>query len=161
MRKARAGGLGDTAAMSDDTCQICQKHRGTGPLKGMLVAVLDGFWVYHAPADDSGRAVLGYLFIESDRHAPYLADLTDEEAAALGRIRSRLAAELRDAIETELVLAAVIGRGVAHFHEHLFVRHKGTAAEVPWYASDEVAPRADEGQIAELVDRLRIALTRE
>jgi diadenosine tetraphosphate (Ap4A) HIT family hydrolase len=161
MQNAPAGGVRDTASISADTCQICQKHRSAGPLKGMLVAVVDGFWVYHAPGDDAGRAALGYLFIESDRHAPYLADLTDEEAAALGRIRSRLAAELRRAIDTEVVLAAVIGRGIAHFHEHLFVRHEGTAAEVPWYASDEAAPRADEGQVSNLVNKLRIALARE
>jgi ATP adenylyltransferase len=160
MQNTPAGGGRDTALLSADTCPICQKHRGTGPLRGMLVAVVDGFWVYHAPGDDSGRAALGYLFIESDRHAPNLADLTDVEAAALGRIRSRLADQLRGALDTEVVLAAVIGRGVAHFHEHLFVRHKGTAAEVPWYASDEAAPRADEAQVTELVNKLRIALTR-
>jgi ATP adenylyltransferase len=144
--------------MSDDACQICQKHRGAGPLRGTLVVALDGFWVYHAPADEAGRAALGYLFIESDRHAPYLADLTDDEAAALGRIRSRLAATLRDALEAELVLAAVVGRGVAHFHEHVFVRHKGTPPDVPWHASDDAAPRADEAAVGELVDKLRYAL---
>jgi ATP adenylyltransferase len=144
--------------MTDEPCDICLKHRSQGDLRGQLVARSSGFWVYHAPPGEDGLAPLGYLYIETDRHAPYLADLTDDEAEELGRIRSRLAAALREAFDPEFVFAAVIGRGVAHFHEHLFVRHRGTAAEVTWDASDEAAPRADERRVAELVDRLRSAL---
>jgi ATP adenylyltransferase len=145
--------------MTDHSCDICRKHSSGDGSAGQLVARPAGFWVFHAPPGADGRAPLGYLYIETDRHAPYLADLTQEEAAALGRIRSVLAAALRDAFDPEFVFAAVIGRSIAHFHEHLFVRHRGTGAEVTWDASDEAAPRADEAQVAELVDRLRSALT--
>jgi diadenosine tetraphosphate (Ap4A) HIT family hydrolase len=141
-----------------DECPICAKHRGQGPLSGQLVGRADGFWVYHFPPGDDGRAPVGYLFIESDRHAPCLADLTDNEAAALGRIRSRLAFALREALDAEHVFAAVIGRGVPHFHEHVFARHRGTAADVPWDKSDEHAPRAATQAIAELGSRLARAL---
>jgi ATP adenylyltransferase len=147
-----------TQASTAESCDICRKHRGEGPLEGQLVGLSDGFWIYHAPPDDSGLAPLGYIYVESDRHASYLADLTDAEAAALGRLRSRLAAALREALDPELVFAAVIGRGIAHFHEHLFVRHRGIAADVPWYASDEAAPRADAARVAELVERVRNGL---
>ena len=140
------------------TCEICRKHRGAGPLGGQLIGRVDGFWVYHAPPDESGLTALGYLSIESDRHAGYLADLTDEEAEALGRLRSRLAAALRETLDPELVLAAVIGRGMAHFHEHLFCRHRGTPQGVPWHASDEAAPRVDLQRIAGLIDRLKLTL---
>jgi len=140
------------------SCDICRKHRGEGPLGGPLVGRVDGFWVYHAPAGDSGLSALGYLYIESDRHAAYLADLTDEEAEALGRLRSRLAAALRDILDPDLVLAAVIGRGLPHFHEHLFCRHRGTADGVPWHASDEAAPQVDAQRVAELVKRLKDVL---
>ena len=150
--------MAEVPPLTRETCEICRKHRGDGPLKGQLVARLEGFWVYHAPPGEDGLAPLGYLYVESDRHAPYLADLTAEEAAAVGRLRSQLAAALREALDPEFVFAAVIGRGVAHFHEHLFARHRGTSADVPWDASDEAAPRAERGQVAELVDRLRSAL---
>jgi ATP adenylyltransferase len=140
------------------TCDICRKHRGEGPLGGQLIGQVDGFWVYHAPPDESGLTALGYLYIESDRHAGYLADLTDEEAEALGRLRSRLAAALRETLDPELVLAAVIGRGQAHFHEHLFCRHRGTPDGLPWHASDEAAPRVDLQGIAKLVDQLKETL---
>jgi ATP adenylyltransferase len=144
--------------MQDGACDLCRKHASADPGVGRLIARLDGFWVFHAPAADDGRAPLGYLYLESDRHAPFLADLTDDEAAALGRIRSRLAAGLREAFDPEFVFAAVIGRSIPHFHEHLFVRHRGTPTDVSWDASDEAAPRADAAQVAALVERLRAAL---
>jgi diadenosine tetraphosphate (Ap4A) HIT family hydrolase len=140
--------------MSDD-CQVCAKHRGEGPLRGELVACLEGFWIYHTGPGEDGLAPLGYLFIESDRHAPYLDDLTDVEAAALGRLRTRLARALRAELDVEHVFAAVIGRGIAHFHEHVVTRHRGAPADVPWHESDEVAPRADGATVADLARRLR------
>jgi ATP adenylyltransferase len=136
-------------------CQICAKHRGEGPLGGELVAQLDGFWVYHAPPAEDGRAPLGYLFIESDRHAPYVDDLTEEEASALGRLRTRLVGALRREISPEHVFAAVVGRGVSHFHEHLIPRYADTPQDVPWHRSDEFAPGATQGEVADLVHRLQ------
>ena len=141
-----------------EDCPICAKHRGEGPLKGELVGRWDGFWVYHAPPREDGTAALGYLFIETDRHAPHLEDLTGEEASALGRLRSHLALALNDALGAENVFSAVIGRGVAHFHEHLFVRHTGTPADVPWDESDDHAPRADAAAVERLARELRSRL---
>ncbi|HJW20930.1 MAG TPA: hypothetical protein VJ506_00725 [Candidatus Limnocylindrales bacterium] len=141
--------------LTPDTCDICRAHRGDGRRATQLVGVGGGFWVYHAPPDESGLASLGYLYIESDRHVAYLGDLTDDEAAALGRLRTRLAAALRFSVDPEFVFAAVIGRGIAHFHEHVFCRHRGTPPDVAWDASDEAAPRADPARVAELVSDLR------
>ena len=142
-----------------DDCPICAKHRGEGPLRGELIGRWDGFWVYHAPPNESGLASLGHLFIETDRHVPYLADLSPDEAAALGRLRTRLAAALRAATDAEFVLAAVVGLGVAHFHEHLFARFPRTPNDVPWHQSDEAAPRADQATIAVLARRLATAIS--
>jgi diadenosine tetraphosphate (Ap4A) HIT family hydrolase len=145
--------------MSGD-CQICAKHRGEGPLSGELVARLDGFWIYHAPAGDDGLASLGHLIVEIDRHAAYIDDLTADEAAALGRLRTRLARALRAELDAEHVFAAVIGRGIAHVHEHVLVRHAGTAADVPWHRSDEAAPRVDHEAVVGLARRLGDRLAR-
>jgi diadenosine tetraphosphate (Ap4A) HIT family hydrolase len=139
-------------------CAICAKHRGEGPLQGELIGRTERFWVYHAAAKEDGQAALGHLFIESNRHAPYLGDLTDAEAAELGALRSRLAAALREQLDAEFVFAAVIGRGHAHFHEHLLARHRGTPDEVPWDESDEAAPRATPDEVRELASRLRTAV---
>lgn len=140
--------------MTARDCRICAKHRGEGPLGGELVAQLDGFWVYHAPPGEDGRAPLGYVLIESGRHTPYLDGLSDEEAGALGRLRTRLAAALRAEVAPEYIFAAVLGRGEPHFHEHLVCRHADTPPEIPWHRSDEFGPRADADDVADLAKRL-------
>jgi ATP adenylyltransferase len=145
-------GPDDTAHSRD--CAICAKHRGEGSLKGQLVGRYDGFWVYHGQPGADGLAALGHLVIESDRHAPYLADLTDSEAAALGRLRSRVARVLQDELGVPFVFTAVIGRHIAHFHEHLLPRHPGVPEDVPWHQSDEAGPQADTEAVAELAQRL-------
>lgn len=136
-------------------CPICARQRGEGQLGGELVMRSDGFRVWHAPAEADGTTSLGHLVIESDRHAPHLDDLTDPEAANLGRLRSRLAGALRAETGAEHILAAVIGLRVAHFHEHLFCRFSDTDPGVPWHQSDDAAPRADGPAIADLARRLR------
>ncbi|MDP9269414.1 MAG: histidine triad (HIT) protein [Chloroflexota bacterium] len=118
-----------------------------------------GSGVYHASPGNDGLAPLGELIMESDRHAPHLADLTDAEAAALGQLRSRLAAALRDELGVELVFAAAIGRSVPHFHEFLVPRHPGIPSQVPWHNSDDAGPRAEAHAIADLVRRLRNRLS--
>jgi diadenosine tetraphosphate (Ap4A) HIT family hydrolase len=139
-------------------CLICAKHRGEGPLDGELVVRHEGFWVYHSQPGDDGLAALGYLIIETDRHVPRLPDLTDAEAASLGRLRTRLARALREELDVPFVFAAVIGTNTPHFHEHLVARHRGVADDVPWHKSDEAAPRADVATVADLARRLRTHL---
>lgn len=86
---------------------------------------------------------LGYVFVESQRHAPYLDDLSDDEAAAIGRVAARLARGLRAELEVDFVQTAVSGMGVAHFHEHVFVRHTGMPELYPWWQEWPDAPMGD------------------
>jgi diadenosine tetraphosphate (Ap4A) HIT family hydrolase len=123
------------------------------------VAQVDGFWIYHAPPGEDGNASLGYLFIESNRHAIYLDDLTDAEAQALGRLRTRLAAALRAELDPEHVFTAVMGRSEPHFHEHVFCRFRDTPQDVSWHHSDDYAPRANADEVADLARRLARHLT--
>ena len=141
-----------------DECVICQKHRGEGPLTGQLVARIGGFEIWSARTDERGLAPLGYLFIEPTRHVPYVWDFTDEEAATLGRLRTRVTRALREVTGAEFVVTVVLGLGVAHFHEHLLPRMPGTPAEVAWHDSDSVLPWVESDEIADLGSRLRGAL---
>ena len=139
-------------------CAICAKHRGTGELAGELILRTPEFWVYHSPPDEDGAAALGHLFIESDRHAPYLDDLTDPESAALGRLRTKLASAVRRETGASFVFSAVIGTGEAHFHEHLICRHTGTPSGVPWHESAQAAPRVDAQAVAAFASKLRASI---
>ena len=98
----------------------------------------------HPSATSSSRAI-GTLSA--------LADLTDEEAAALGRLRVRLAHALRTTLEADNVLSFVIGLRIPHFHEHLVTRHRGTPGDISWDRSHEAAPKADDQEVAALCVR--------
>src|SRR6188472_2057397 len=93
-----------------------------GPVDRPANRRIGGFEIWSARTDDDGRAPLGCLFIESAQHVPYVTDLTDDDAAALGLLRTRLTRALRDVLGAEFVITAVIGTGVPHFHEHLLPR---------------------------------------
>ena len=139
-------------------CAICQKHAGGGPLKGLLVGRTPRFWVWHAPSESDGRTRLGHLIVESDRHAPYLADLTPEEASEFGWLRTRLAHALREALGAEFVMAAVIGMGVAHFHEHIYARPTRQPDDIGWYDSDQLLELGDDAALRRLTEQLKPAL---
>jgi ATP adenylyltransferase len=142
-----------------DECVICLKHQERGPLTGQLVGRAEGFRIYHAQPDDQGFSPFGWLFIESERHVPYLTDLNEDEATAVGGLRTRLARALRDELDAEYVLTFVLGLGVAHFHEHLVPRMPGVPKDVPWHSSDETLRKADVTEVRELAERVRARLS--
>ncbi len=111
--------------------------------------------VSHRPLN-KGMPVPGYLFVETRRHVPTVADLSDAEAAVVGWAVSRAAQALRSELVPEYVFSAVTGRTVAHFHQHVFARPRGTPAETPWFDVDSWAggPRVDEPELAALSVRL-------
>jgi len=98
------------------------------------------------------------LIVESDRHVPYLADLSSEEAGELGHLRTRLANSLRAALAAEFVMTAVIGMGVAHFHEHIYARPTRGPDDVGWYDSDTLLELVNDAAINRLSEQLRPAL---
>jgi ATP adenylyltransferase len=69
-----------------------------------------------------------------------------------------VARALQDELGAPFVFTAVIGRHIAHFHEHLLPRHPSVPAEVPWHESDEAGPQADAEEVAELAERLAARL---
>ncbi len=129
-------------------CSICRKHRGEGPLVGPVIYADELVCASHRPFGPAG-----YVFIESRRHTPYLDDLTDAEASAVGRLRSGLARGLRAELDVEFVHAQVSGRGVAHFHQHVYVRHTGTPTELEWWQQWPDAPLGDIDDLAQRLSR--------
>lgn len=138
------------------SCPICAKHRGEGPLGGPLVWAGEQVVVYHRPLGEDGTTVLGHLFVETARHVPYVDELTEPEAAAVGIAVSRSARSLRAELAAAHVFSAVIGTGVAHFHQHVFARHPGTPGTHSWMDSHDWpgAPRGGEAELADLCQRL-------
>lgn len=141
------------------SCFICQKQRGE-------VSIPDG-WIYEDalltvchvqyPTGDPDKTYLGYLIIENKRHAPGLADLTDEEARALGLIATRLARALKESEGAEHIYEFVFGHDVPHMHVHIVPRYPGAPREYWGTRVDEWpdAPRGGLPEIEALCERLR------
>jgi ATP adenylyltransferase len=134
-----------------EPCPICAKHRGAGPLVSPEVWSDGQVVVTHRPEPD----LRGYLFVEPRRHVASLDALAESEALAIARAVWVAARALRAELDVESVHTFVAGRSVAgvHFHQHVFVRHRGTPAGRGWLDVDW--PGAPRGDLAELCGRLR------
>ncbi|WP_410569463.1 HIT family protein [Amycolatopsis sp. cmx-4-61] len=114
------------------SCPVCAKHQGAGhqgagPLASPVVWADDLVVVSHRAG-----TFPGYLFVETRRHVANLDGLTEAEALGVARAAWVGARALRAELDPESVHSALAGRGVAraHFHQHVFVRHRGTPAEL-------------------------------
>jgi histidine triad (HIT) family protein len=136
-------------------CFVCDKHRaGDGVISGDELMV-----VAHVLPDSpgvGGRVYLGHLIVEPRRHVSGLADLTDAEAAAMGRWAVRAA----KALQAEHVYSSVVGHQVDHLHLHLVPRYAGTPREYWWPRLDEWpdAPFGGMAEVTRMVDELRMRL---
>jgi histidine triad (HIT) family protein len=125
-------------------CFICAKHRAGNAVQGGVLFEDDFVYAGHAHALTSKTAYRGYLVVEPKRHAPGWGDLTDEEAAALGRVVNRLARALKEVAAAEHVYSFVFGDGVPHLHVLVVPRYPGTRVStgVPSCALGRGRPRS-------------------
>jgi hypothetical protein len=65
---------------------------------------------------------------------------------------------MRTALQAEFVMAAVIGMGVAHFHEHVYARPARQPDDVRWHDSDQLLDLVDDAALERLSETLRVAL---
>jgi diadenosine tetraphosphate (Ap4A) HIT family hydrolase len=133
-------------------CLVCDKHAAADP--GIEVHRGDLVYVGHLPA--TPETYLGHLFVEPLEHLPGLAQLSPEQAAAVGQAMRRTAAALI-AAGHDHVYAFVFGNAVPHLHVHLLGRCPGAPEEYRGTSVDEWpdAPRGDAQEVASYVARLR------
>lgn len=149
--------------MSDSAleCLVCRKHRGEVSVAGGAIYEDDILYVSHAQMwGNETSHYLGHVFVEPRRHVAELADLTIEEAQAIGLYTSKLARALMQMESVEHVYSFVIGDGVPHVHVHVIGRYPGAPREYWGAKVDEwpEAPRGGEAEIAQVSARLRIFL---
>jgi diadenosine tetraphosphate (Ap4A) HIT family hydrolase len=147
--------------MSDNSasdCLVCRKHRGELTVPGGSIYQDDLISISHAQLiGEEKDHYLGHIFVESQRHVPELADLTEREAQAIGLYISRVARALLQAEGMEHVYSFFVGDGVPHVHIHVIGRRPGAPREYWGPKVDEWpdAPRGGEAEIAQVADRLR------
>ncbi len=107
-------------------------------------------WVKHV-IDRPMPITLGHLIVETNRHAPYVDSLTDQEAVAVGLAVRNAARALRRELEVDAVHAYISNARMEHFHEHVIARHRGTPFEYAWH-DVESWPEGLRGCVAEVTD---------
>ena len=145
----------------DAKCYVCCKQRGLELIPGGALYEDELVYASHAqigPGHDA--AYLGYLMAEPRRHVPGLAELTDEEAQALGLLVARLSRALKAVLNAEHVYTFVLGDRVPHLHVHVVPRYPGAPREYWGARVDEWpdAPRGGPQEIATLCAQLRAFL---
>ena len=139
-------------------CLVCRELRGEVAIPGGFLWEDEAAVAFHVPpVPGSERRYLGHLIVVTRRHVARLGDLDDAEAAAVGRISARLARALIEVAGADWVYSAVIGTGVAHFHQHLLPRYRDTPKDVAWHAVDEWdgAQLGDANAIVAFVETLK------
>ncbi len=150
--------------MSDNPaidCLVCRKHRGELIAPGGAIFEDDLISISHAQLfGEEKDHYLGHVFVESKRHVPELADLTEREAQAIGLYLSRVAQALLQTESMEHVYAFFIADGVPHVHVHVIGRRPGAPREYWGPRVDDWpdAPRGGEAEIAQVAARLRAYL---
>lgn len=143
-------------------CLVCRKHRGEIATPGGIIFEDDLISISHAQVwGEEKDHYLGHVIVESRRHVPELADLTGQEAQAIGLWVSRVAKALLQAEGMEHVYSFFIGDGVPHVHVHVIGRRPGAPREYWGPKVDDwpAAPRGGEAEIAQVADRLRAYLS--
>ena len=146
-----------------EKCFICRKHREELALPGGPILNDDLIFASHifeSPAGIPDSVYLGYVFVETKRHAPSFSDLTNHEAERVGRAAARVSEATKTALGAEHVFVAVIGTGIPHFHMHLVPRYPGTPGQLEWTRVDEWegAPRGGQAAVEEATRRIRASL---
>jgi diadenosine tetraphosphate (Ap4A) HIT family hydrolase len=138
-------------------CVSCRQNslEATLPLRERLWC--EGAWrVTHG-----WSALPGWLCVIARRHITSLAELSDDEAADLGRLLRRLSAALEAEVGCERTYTIHFAELPGHRHVHLHV-----VPRMPWFGEADVGPKVfrhiavpeDEWVPAEERERLAAAL---
>lgn len=101
----------------------------------------------------------GHILVVTNRHAPYVSDLIEEESAQIFRVAQRLTVALRqsglkcEGVNFFLADGEAAGQEVFHAHLHIFPRYEGDGFSLrlpPGYGPD-----ADRKDLNEAAQRIR------
>jgi diadenosine tetraphosphate (Ap4A) HIT family hydrolase len=140
-------------------CMACDVFEGRLQPPGGRIHEGDQWIVDHSL---SPVRLKGWLLLKPKRHVEAFADLTLDEAAALGPLAAAVAAALTRAVAPERVYVCSFGEEVRHVHIHVVPRYRGMDAvsyevlermwseQSPWACGDEEAEAVAAAVRAEL-----------
>lgn len=142
-------------------CQFCQNQQGTVPFAGGALYADELVYASHYSHGEE-PIYLGHLVVQTRRHVPTFAELTDAEAQSIGLLITRLSRALKECVGAERTYVVFFGEVVPHLHVLLTARYPGTPPE---YWRSHVydwpdAPKGGPDEIAAFCERLRASLKR-
>ncbi len=143
-------------------CTFCDGAHLRAQSPARVVYEDDRFYVIH-PLDEDAPTYLGTLMTVAKRHIPSFAELSAEEAQALGPLLARVTRALKVATGAEPAYAYFFGEGYRHLHVFTVARYDAMPAD---YVRLDVerwpdAPRGDAAEVEALCARIREALARD
>ena len=139
-----------------ESCLFCDVQRSEPSATVVYEDALA--FAYHPTEEAPGY--LGHLILIPKRHALDYADLTGEEAQAIGLLTTRISRALKACAGAEKVYVEFYAEVTPHLHVFLTARYPNTPAEYwRWNVKDwPDAPRGDVEEIEAISQRLRSAL---
>jgi histidine triad (HIT) family protein len=140
-------------------CMFCEEAHLKAQRPERVVYEDERFYVIH-PLDEEAPTYLGTLMIVARRHIPSFADLSAEEAQALGLLLARVTRALKVATGAEHAYAYYFGEGFRHLHAFIVARYDtmpGAFVRLDVERWPD-APRGDAAAVAALCARAREAL---
>ncbi len=140
-------------------CEFCAWRAGLATAPGGAIYEDDLVLARHTYDGSGEGSYLGALVLQPKRHAT-LAELTDDEARAMGWLAARLGRALAACTDAEKVYAYAFGEAYDHLHMFVVARYPGAPREYVRLRAQEWpgAPRGGAQAIAALVERLRAAV---
>jgi diadenosine tetraphosphate (Ap4A) HIT family hydrolase len=144
------------------TCLFCDGAHLRAQDTARVVYEDDRFYVAH-PLDEDEPTYLGSLMAVTKRHVPSFAELTAEEAQALGLLLARVSRALKAATGAGHTYAYFFGEGFHHLHVFTVARYDEMPAA---YVRLDVeqwpeAPRGDIAAVEALCAVLRADLRQD
>jgi diadenosine tetraphosphate (Ap4A) HIT family hydrolase len=142
-----------------EECHFCRLQQGLLATPGGPIYEDELIYAHHFSFGE-GPVYLGHLMVETRRHTPDFADLTDAEARAVGLLMARLSHALKVCTGAEKVYAVYYGEVVPHLHIHLTARYPDTPPQYFRWQLEEWpdAPRGGADEVAVLCEQLRAIL---
>jgi diadenosine tetraphosphate (Ap4A) HIT family hydrolase len=140
------------------SCYTCDVNAGRVNAPGGVI-YRNALWVADHGVD---RLVQGYVVLKPLRHVHEIADLSPDEAAALGPALRTLLSAMRTALNTERIYVCSFAETVHHLHFHLLPRYAHMPALGPKLLSDLFDERwgCTLAEAETAADRIRASISR-
>lgn len=140
-------------------CMFCGEAHLKAQRPERMVYEDERFYVIH-PLDEEAPTYLGTLMTVARRHIPSFAELSVEEAQALGLLLARVTRALRVATGAEHAYAYFFGEGFRHLHVFTVARYDAMPAAFVRLDVERWpdAPRGDAAAVEALCARVQEAL---